>query len=176
MEGFAKTGRTVTGLGLGIGLSLWTAKILFVDSLSSPPLLLSFPLPLSAESSFAGLGLDDFRFFNGFLCEFESFGSIGLAEIDFGLAVCEVGSFSLVVSVPPESSESTTNSELSEGLVAVAGFTALALGFFAGNKVDLFGPAMTLQAWELYPCWYCIVYRDDQEAVHFCMWYILKLL
>lgn len=52
------------------------------------------------------------------------------------------------------------NSELSEDLGTVAGFAALALGFSAGNDEDFLGPAMVLEACELYPC------QGDMVGLH----------
>lgn len=150
-EGFAETGRAVAGFGMGVGLSSGTIRILLLEGLCSSSLLRSFPLPLPPESSFSGLEFGSFRFFDGFPWEAEGFGSAGLTTSALALAVFEAGFLSPAVFASPESSESTTNSELSEGLGTVAGCAAFTLGFFAGNEEAFLGPAIVLEACELYP-------------------------
>ena len=152
MKDLPGTGRAVAGSGLAFGLSLCTAKTLFLEGLISSSLMLPFPLSLPPESSCTGLELGNFRFFDDFACEVDDFDIAGVAEIDLELAVSDADFVPLVVLESPESSESTTNSELNEGLGTVRGFVAFALGFFAGNGVDFLGPAMALEACELYPC------------------------
>ena len=152
MEGSAKTGGAVAGLDLTVGRSLWLSNILFLVGLFSSSLLPCFPLSLPPESFSAGLELGNFRFFDGFACEIEDLDAAGWTVFDLKVADFETGFFSSAVSVAPELSESSTNSELSESFGTVAGFAAFALGFFAGNEAYSFGPAMASEACELYPC------------------------